>query len=48
MLTNDSESVNRQCAIFTKDGYTIYIMFDWKEKSFNTSFDQIINSISFK
>jgi hypothetical protein len=46
--TFDSDSIGRRDAIFTKDNYTYYIMYDWKEKSFNATFDQIINSISFK
>lgn len=46
--TFDSGSIGRKDAIITKDGYTAYIMFDWKETSFDKTFDQIIDSVSFK
>lgn len=43
--TFDSDSIGRKDAIFSKDGNTYYIMFDWKDKSFDDTFDQIINSV---
>lgn len=46
--TFDSDSIGRKDAIITNNYYTAYIMFDWKEPSFDTTFDQIINSINFK
>jgi hypothetical protein len=46
--TFDPGSIGRKDAIITKDGYTAYIMFDWKDPSFDKTFDQIINSINFQ
>ncbi|MCX6731940.1 MAG: hypothetical protein NTV98_00155 [Candidatus Roizmanbacteria bacterium] len=46
--TFDSDSIARKDAILVKDNHTIYIMFDWKQHSFDATFDQIINSIRFE
>lgn len=43
--TFDDNSISRLDAIFTKGDYTYYVMFDWKDHSFDTTFDQIIKSL---
>lgn len=42
------DSLNRRDAIFIKNGLTYYIMFDWKTKDFDGTFDKIIDSIRFE
>lgn len=44
--TFDGDSISRKDAIFTKDGYTYYVMFDWKTHEFDNTFDQIISSLT--
>ncbi|PIZ21781.1 MAG: hypothetical protein COY49_11980 [Comamonadaceae bacterium CG_4_10_14_0_8_um_filter_57_29] len=46
--TFDSDSIGRKDVIITKDGYTAYIMFDWKDPSFDKTFERIIESLSIK
>lgn len=42
------DSLNRRDAIFIKNGATYYLMFDWKTKDFDGTFDKIIDSIRFE
>lgn len=46
--TFSEDSLNRRDAIFIKNGFTYYIMFDWKTKDFDGTFDKIIDSIRFE
>lgn len=46
--TFDKDSLNRRDAIFIKNGATFYMMFDWKTKDFDGTFDKIIDSIHFE
>ena len=46
--TFESDSINRRDAIILKDNQFAYIMFDWKTKDFDGTFDKIIDSIRFE